>query len=330
MTLRHLMEIPPNQRDPEWLQQSLQFATELELATIPPYLCALWSIKTDEENYVTSSIKEIVIEEMRHMGLACNMLTTLGGTPQINNPTKVPKYPGPLPGGVRPGLSVALKKFSIPQIETFMAIELPENEPIGLAVEAETFDTIGEFYDAILEAFKRLPTSAFTGKRQLTTGRLWEINDFAAAENAIMRIKRQGEGTAMSPEDGDNLSRVDLAHYYRFREFVRGHKFIKTPDNQWIEDPNPLAMPTEIYPMADIPAGGYAESLPFDRLYTELLNSLQRAWESEASGNDELDGAIGMMFGLQAEAQKLMDTPIDASDLSRGNFGPSFLLVSEA
>ena len=41
------------------------------------------------------------------MGLACNMLTTIGGTPQINTPAAVPKYPGHLPGGVRPHLTVA-------------------------------------------------------------------------------------------------------------------------------------------------------------------------------------------------------------------------------
>jgi Ferritin-like len=45
---------------------------------------------------------------MFHMGLACNMLTTVNGTPEINTQAVIPKYPGALPGGVRPWLRVAL------------------------------------------------------------------------------------------------------------------------------------------------------------------------------------------------------------------------------
>ncbi|NJP82759.1 hypothetical protein HCK01_36730, partial [Streptomyces sp. AA8] len=36
------------------------------------------------------------------------MLTTIGGAPRMADAALVPKYPGPLPGGVRPELSVSL------------------------------------------------------------------------------------------------------------------------------------------------------------------------------------------------------------------------------
>jgi hypothetical protein len=77
-----LLGIPAAERSPDWLKQALQVAVRLEFATIPPYLCAMWSIKS-EGGPVYDSIREIVIEEMLHMGLVCNLLTTFGDTPRI-------------------------------------------------------------------------------------------------------------------------------------------------------------------------------------------------------------------------------------------------------
>jgi hypothetical protein len=77
-----LMAVPTDQKDLDWLKASLQAALELELSTLPPYLCGLWSI-TDKTHPVRKLIRTIVLEEMLHMGLACNMLTAIGGTPEI-------------------------------------------------------------------------------------------------------------------------------------------------------------------------------------------------------------------------------------------------------
>jgi Mn-containing catalase len=107
MKIVELMQLPPDDHDLAWLQQALQAAVELEMATIPPYLCAMWSVK-DPGSPVFSLIRNIVLEEMSHLGLACNMLTSIGGTPAINTPAAVPKYPGGLPGGVHPGLTIQL------------------------------------------------------------------------------------------------------------------------------------------------------------------------------------------------------------------------------
>ena len=86
-------------RDLDWLKQSLQYAIELEFFTIPPYLTAFWSVK-DHRDPVAVAIREVLVEEMLHMSLACNMLVSIGGTPKIADPDLVPKYPGPMPGGV--------------------------------------------------------------------------------------------------------------------------------------------------------------------------------------------------------------------------------------
>lgn len=193
-----LMEVPEPARDVEWLRQSLQNAILLELATLPPYLCAYWSIET--AGPVKSLAHSVLMEEMDHMGLACNMLTTIGGTPQLTGASVVPKYPGPLPGGVRPQLCVYLAGLSKDILaKVFMEIEHPENGPVAF-FNGLCYPTIGAFYSAILQKFKKLPPSSITGKRQKQYGDVFPIKKKSDAEQAIHRIKEQGEGTSSSPK----------------------------------------------------------------------------------------------------------------------------------
>jgi len=320
MSIRELMSVPRASHDIVWLKRSLQAAIELELATIPPYLCAVWSIK-DPSGDVYDRILRIVLQEMLHMGLACNMLTTIGETPAINSRSTVPTYPGPLPGGVRPQLTIALQGLSKEVVrDVFMEIEYPENGPIAHSL-AETFTSIGEFYDAILDAFKTLPPASITGARQLASGGigLTKITTLALVESAILKIKEQGEGTDQSPfSDFPG----ELAHYYKFGEIYHGQTFVKGTDGKWDYKGTPVPFP-DVFPMSPVPAGGYPESHDFDLLFTAMVGSLQDAW---ASGNQaKLSAGVSKMFSLGDAAQKLMQKPLPGG---QGNFGPSFRLVS--
>ena len=108
------------------VKMALQIAIELEHATLPPYLCALYSIKPGFNQEVATLIRSVVLEEMLHMALACNILIAIGGQPSIGKPGFVPRYPGPLPGGVRGDLTVRLRRCSIAQIhDVFLSIEEP-------------------------------------------------------------------------------------------------------------------------------------------------------------------------------------------------------------
>ena len=91
---------------------------------------------------------------MRHFGLVCNLLVAIDGTPVLATPEVVPGYPGGLPGGVCPGLEIVLRRLSKDQAKVFMDIEYPQGGPIAIRAMAETFDSIGEFYAAILAAFQ--------------------------------------------------------------------------------------------------------------------------------------------------------------------------------
>jgi ferritin-like protein len=119
------------------LQDALQTAMQLEFSTIPPYLCAQWSIHTDPGG-VTDMIESIVVQEMDHFALAGNMLTAIGGLPNIANATFIPNYPtNVLPGGIPQNLAVDLKPLTPDQVQVFMQIEYPEFPPVALAATAD-------------------------------------------------------------------------------------------------------------------------------------------------------------------------------------------------
>lgn len=178
----------------------------------------MWSIET-QSGPVFNSIRSVVIDEMFHMALACNMLTTISGTPQINKEESLPRSPAGLPGGVRPGLRLALTGLTKQVVEKmYLQIEFPEHGPVAM-FRGEVFPTIGDFYDAILDEFKKLSRVEITGERQVSRGqKLFAISTVADAEKAITRIKRQGEGTEQLQSPFSDDAGTILAHYYKFAE----------------------------------------------------------------------------------------------------------------
>ena len=61
----------------ESLRTHLQWAIELEHATLAPYLSALYSIKDGTNVESAEVIKSVFIEEMLHMALAANIISVL-------------------------------------------------------------------------------------------------------------------------------------------------------------------------------------------------------------------------------------------------------------
>src|SRR5436305_8758811 len=209
-----LLERPAEEHDLSWLHDALQWAVDLEFATIPVYLSGLWSIKpqgsnTEPSGEVYNLINSVVMEEMLHMALVCNMVTAIGGTPEIN-PTN---FRGGLPGGVRPDLTVKLEGLSASAVEMYMQIEEPESQ--AAARGSETWPTIGAFYDAIEAAFVALQPQIKRDAVQLTAGLgvpdpnnpqgQQQVREYVTAitwlgdvKAAIALITDQGEGTGTS------------------------------------------------------------------------------------------------------------------------------------
>jgi ferritin-like protein len=326
-----IVELMDRQAD-QWtisdLSAALQAAAELELSTLPPYLCGYWSIKDSSSEAATliGSHTGIIPEEMLHLGLVCNMLVAIDGAPELV--AYMPKYPGPLPGGVRPGLTVYLSGLTKEYVgDVFMGIEYPEGGPVEVDT---TYPTIGDFYDAIATAFATLKPALST-ERQLSqsvgTGQVVVLSTLEEVATAISEIKEQGEGTSQSPDAVDFGG--ELAHYYRFGEIFNGMHFVKGSDGKWgYTGPPPIPFP-DAYPMAQVPAGGWSNAAPdvrakldaFNATFTSLLEDLEAAWKNGDSG--KLGDAINTMFDLPGPAQELMQIPLP--NPSDGNYGPEFL-----
>ena len=172
------------------LQAALQTAMQLEFATIPPYLCAQWSINDDPSN-VQGIIEDVVVQEMFHFALAGNMLSAINGTVSIANANFVPTYPtNVLPGGIPQKLAVDLMPLSANQLQVFMQIELPEFTPVALTSLRDAPATIGAFYDTIAAGFTAVqpainPNANFVNMKEAT-----QITSIADAQAAIARPTR--------------------------------------------------------------------------------------------------------------------------------------------
>jgi hypothetical protein len=96
----------------ESLREHLQWAIELEHSTIPPYLCALYSIEPGRNLEAIQVISSVVVEEMLHLTLAANLLNAVGGRPQLAIPKMLPGYPRPLPHSDR-SFEISLFRFGL-------------------------------------------------------------------------------------------------------------------------------------------------------------------------------------------------------------------------
>lgn len=321
-----LMDVSFLDHDMQWLKESLQAAIELEFATIPPYLCAMWSVKSGM-GAVVMSIREIIREEMLHMGLVCNMLTAIGGTPKLNDPDFIPAFPGPLPGGVNPNLTISLQGLSKDAVKDFMEIEYPEPGPVALRVEE--FSTIGAFYTAILNAFEKNQPALLVDKQMNGPLGLSKLTSLEEIRNAIRLIKKQGEGSNDSPED---TGPADLAHYYRFGEIYHEKTLRKNNETgRWEYEGEPVPFP-DAWAMAKTPSGGYLQEQvsdevwqllrQFDETFTRMVGQLQDAWEN--GNRQSLFQSIPTMLSLRSPAVKLMKISIPSGE---GNYGPCFRLI---
>lgn len=317
------------------LRGAVQQAIELEHSTIPPYLTANFTLQNTGNDEISNLIGSILGEEMLHLSIAGNLLNAIGGKPVLNKPPFIPKYPGPLPGGVETGLIVPIAKFSLDLVENvFMVIEEPE-DPIHIkalkAVEDQI--TIGMFYDkikkqltALEKAARKKKSTIFTGKPkdQMTFEKffpkklLFPITDLETACRGIDIIVNQGEGTTLDPFVNPNDTMTpEPAHYYRFQEIVKGKKLVKNPKTKsgysYSGDPIPFndkAIPNmkENPKMSDYPVDSlaYVNSRLFNFSYTDLLNSLHRTFNGEP---EQINNAMGLMFSVRLYALKLLAIP---------------------
>lgn len=316
------------------VQNAVQTAIDIEFSTLPPYLYAKMTILPGCNTPAMQRLNGIVMQEMIHMCLVCNIMNAIGGTVTINPPS----YPGHLPADIGGTLVVHLLPFSPEAMAQGMAIEEPSepiNPPVLMAAGTDAGITIGEYYELLDQALAALPASAWIpGNRQIDDaqffpGQIFAVNNYADAHKAITQIVSEGEGTPVSPSgQGSPLTfENELAHYYRFWEMQRNQVLVK--------DPNPVGYAWKgslgldwnaVYPAIsdpelhdfsnDSPAAQQAQA-ECNLTYRALVDGLIAAFRGETGG---LGIAVRAMFDLRMASIKALSTPLANGKVS----GPAF------
>lgn len=327
------------------LYHFLYLAMQLEHATIPPYLTALYSIEPGTNPDAVHILRVVVVEEMLHLTIAANLLNAVNGQPDLTLPGFVPSYPSYLPDG-ETDFQVHIAAFSRETIETFKKIERPKKgdgrlfrrvygagaTALGAHPEDGTlhFYSIGEFYAFIRAGIERLEAEAaadgktiFTGdpRRQVTSeyyysggGGLSPVKDLASAREAIRLVMEQGEGTEQSIYDHEK----ELSHCYRFDQLTHGRYYQPGDQPHCPTGPTFTVDWEAAYPiksdvkLAQMPAGSelYDMALAFNQAYARFLATLTRAYNGEP---EQLMSAVPQMFEFRNLLTQLVRNPLPDS-----------------
>ena len=312
-------------RDVQELREHLVMATMVELSLIPPYLYAMWSFE-DQESEAAGLIKSVVVEEMLHATLDTNLLLAIGGEPEFISPDVLPAYPQPMLHHI-PELTLNLERCSVDLLEnTFIVIERPDTP--GAPPEEDYYETQGQFYVAIEEAFQRLAAAdpnLFANhqpERQLgkpeyygtvrfdaaDSGGLVLVDDLHSAVEAIEIVVHQGEG--LRDERWADPAHQELTHYYKFLDIADGTSPMGDV-RPALFNPKTAALPQTLRPVSDL----------FNALYQHVYITMHELF---AIGNEQ-DALIERLYRLMSNllsplARYLMSYPVGNGEVA----GPTF------
>lgn len=332
------------------LHNYLGAALQLEHATIPPYLTALYSIDPITNGDAFRVVRTVVVEEMLHLTLAANVLNAVGGEPDLTVPGFVPVYPTYLPDG-ETDFEVSIQPFSKAAIESFLRIERPASvagEKVGLVERGRDprslvpafddasgrelhFYSIGEFYQEISHGLQRLHDemeargeNLFVGDpgRQVTPeyyysggGEVVPVVDLESANAAVRLIGEQGEGLGGGIFDEEG----ELSHYFRFEQLLLGHHYMPGdqaggPSGPPLDVDWTAAQPVKAdAQLSDYPPGSelYAAVSRFIAAYQAFLADLTDAFTGRP---ERLPEAVGEMFRIKDLMIQIERNPMPGSD----------------
>jgi len=334
----------------------LQTAFELELSTIPPYLTAMLSLRPEANRTSANIIRSVMMEEMLHMTLVGNLISSLGGKVKMNADT-VPTYPLTLEFQGQTfkdrEFDVNLMAFSEEALHIFMQIEMPtdwvtEDKQLKAVAEIDVPGiTIGAFYEMIEEKLEDMcaaypETEVFSGdsSKQIDENYYWAgggkpviITSLDSAKEAIQVIVDQGEGADGSLADGDQHyfdQPLEVAHFFRFREIAFGRYYQQ--GDQPKEPPTGEQFDVNYQAVFPIITNASDDAYQNDSHMTELNQSFNRNYSlmlhqiaQAFNGTPEAlyTAIVNGMHNLTPIALEMMNTPI--VDDQQGRHGaPSF------
>lgn len=308
----------------EDLREHLHAALSIELAAIPPYLYAMYSI-TDPDSEAALLIRSIVVEEMLHAALVGNLLLAVGDRPRFEDPALMPDFPLSMPYH-EPPLELRLGRCTDDLIrEIFMRLEQPEEH--DHPTRPGVYETLGQFYHAVELGIRTLGEhdSLFSDPQrpsQLSdrrwyaavalddddSGGLVLIDDVESATEAIEIIIHQGEG--LSDHRWADASHHELTHYYKLVRIADGTAPLPethpVPDNPRIGD-----FPDEVAVVAEW----------FNASYRSLYLVLAELF----SPREDKGRLVGRLYGLMSTvlgplARYLVSQPLDDSTVAAPTF----------
>ncbi len=265
----------------EDLINALTIGSQLEHGLMLMYLYAAYSIKSllseiegtpDERQIRRDKIRNwegmilrVARQEMEHLGFVCNMLSAIGGAQYFDRPNfpQLPKF-------WSTDLPIELERFCPTTLFRFMMFEKPAklHDPLfeycknlygthrDSKISAESpqpqdpdYRTIGELYDLIRTAFKKIPQESLfivppdsqvdndklfgsgASARQIYNMKVFKVWDRVSAVNAVNEIVEQGEGTDVEA----HVTVKDLdpeCHYMQFRRIFIEYVLRCDPDNE--------------------------------------------------------------------------------------------------
>jgi hypothetical protein len=280
-----MVEAPVRIENRSQLIYLLTEAAELEHGIMCTYLFTAFSLKNATSEGVTDDqlksirrwrrlIGQVAIEEMLHLASACNILTAVGGAPQMHRPN--------LPAGSRAygaTFRLQLAPFSMETLEQFITIEKPTDLQAEQGPKARRrlpparprlsdifsserdYDTQGRLYRGIEDGVHYLSQKygergLFIGPPEAQTAEaefpnlpgLTAVTDLDSAQAALKIIIEQGEGASIDSVD---------SHYHKFYTIWQEYTaaLAEDPDFQPARPvlTNPYAMlPTDVGSIADI------------------------------------------------------------------------------
>ncbi|MGD0110069.1 MAG: ferritin-like protein [Rhodopila sp.] len=262
------------------LKHYLHVAMQLEHATVPPYLTALYSIKPDSIKPDSTQpggnleavqvLRVVAVEEMLHLALAANLLNAIDGKPKLSDSGFVPSYPAYLPDGER-DFEVHLQAFSQDAVATFLKIERPSMAPkpeMRLMARSDRraqsflaaslnepelyYYSIGEFYRAIEQGLIHLEQSAQASGKTIFIGdpaKQVTADHYYSGGGRLFPVTNLETGryainAIIAQGEGEDRGIFgpdgELAHFYRFNQLKHGRYYQKS------DDPGPKGGPVPV------------------------------------------------------------------------------------
>jgi CDGSH-type Zn-finger protein/uncharacterized Fe-S cluster protein YjdI len=330
----------------EQLLNGLAEAAEVEHNLMCCYLYAAFSLKEGLDEDLTepelAAVKRwryelihIAVGEMTHLTLVANLMSAIGGVPNLGRGNF------PIAAGYHPaGIVVKLAPFAAETLDHFIYLERPEGVHIadGAGFEADQhyrrlaspgrlapsngdYATVGALYRAIADGFKCYAArhgeaALFVGDPQLQLGPdvanlpgLVRVRCLATADAAIEQIVVEGEGSPASSE---------RSHFQRFRSIRRELESLRAarpgfvPARPAAQNPVMRAPPTpqgRVWITA-LPAANLLDLV--NAVYVHMLRLLMQAYAESRGATFQREmttAATELMYAITPVASALTRLP---------------------